>query len=58
VLSTVWNEPQFDNHQFEKRARAVSVNTGISYQDYRAMHVEHHAAKRERRLENPNMGDK
>jgi len=49
-----WQPPKFDRFQFEKRfARAVSVETGISFQDYGSMHVQYRKVKQERRLETP-----
>jgi hypothetical protein len=33
-------QPQFDEHQFAHRAKAVSKETGIAWTDYERMHVE------------------
>lgn len=35
----MWQEPQFDNHQFDRRAKAVTAETEISFQDLGSMHV-------------------
>lgn len=35
----MWQEPQFDNHQFDRRAKAVTAETEISFQDFGSMHV-------------------
>ncbi|MFZ0738443.1 MAG: hypothetical protein WAM96_15215 [Candidatus Acidiferrales bacterium] len=36
----------FDNCQFEKRAKAVSATTGISFSDYQRLHVERRKSQR------------
>lgn len=49
-----WVEPHFDNYAFAgKRAKAVSIASHISFQDYSRMHVQRKAKAQERRLPTP-----
>lgn len=49
----MWQQPQFDEHQFVHRGRVVSAETGISFQDYEGMHVKRRKLKAFRRLATP-----
>ncbi len=49
-----WTPPTFDLHAFAgKRPRAVSAETGLSFQDYGRMHLQRRAKVQERRLPTP-----
>jgi len=49
-----WGEPRFDEYQFaNRRARAVSAETGISYQDFGSMRIKRQKPQQERRLPTP-----
>lgn len=46
--------PRFDKHQFEnRRARAVSAETNISFSDYERMHLLRRVRTQSRRIETP-----
>src|SRR6266571_1109925 len=56
----MWSQPQFDEHQFARKARMVSKETHLSFQDAGRMHVERHSKEVARRLPKPEwaMNDK
>lgn len=55
AVSPAWGgAPRFDNHAFEnKRSRAVSADTEISFSDFERMHVARRSPKLARRLPDP-----
>jgi len=49
----VWSQPKFDENQFVRKTKAVTAETGISFQDFEGMHIHRRKVRQERRLPTP-----